>query len=333
MSKQTTYKDAGVDIEKAESSLRSLKAKITATHTPQVLSGIGLFGGFYDLSELQMKAPVLVSSTDGVGTKLRVAMMAGVHDTVGQDLVNHCINDIAVCGARPLFFLDYFAAGKLQPQVYEAVISGLALGCQNAGIPLIGGETAEMPDFYRDGDYDMCGTIVGAVDKGDIIDGSAIAAGDVLIGVSGNGLHTNGFTLARHVLFAHHDIDEHIPELGSTIAQELLRIHPNYYALISRAGERVALKGAAHITGGGLEKNTRRLLRKGLNLEIDWQAWEVPAIFSLIEMLGNVPLADLRQTFNMGIGLVLVVAADEADRLLEMSAEISYTLHVIGRIV
>ncbi|RMH80528.1 MAG: phosphoribosylformylglycinamidine cyclo-ligase [Calditrichaeota bacterium] len=333
MSKPITYKDAGVDIEKAESALSRLKQRIARTHTPEVLTGIGLFGGFYDLSGLGLSEPVLVASTDGVGTKLKVAMMAGRHDTVGQDLVHHCINDIAVCGAQPLFFLDYFATGILEPSVYEAVISGIAHACENAGIPLIGGETAEMPDFYAPGEYDLCGTIVGAVEKSRIIDGSNIAPGDVLVGVAGNGLHTNGYTLARKVLFSHYSLDAKVEELGCSLADELLKIHPNYYPVIRRVVETVEVHGIAHITGGGIEKNTRRLLREGLNLRIDWGSWPVPPIFGLIQRLGRVPEEDMRQTFNLGIGLVVVVAPEQMALVMETIEQAGHSAHPIGNVL
>jgi len=331
--KQTTYKTAGVDIEKAERSLNRLKGKIAATYTPEVLSGVGQFGGFYDISQHGLKKPVLVSSTDGVGTKLKVAILANRHDTVGQDLVNHCINDIAVCGAKPLYFLDYFASGKLAPRVYEAVMSGLAEGCRNAGIPLIGGETAEMPDFYATGDYDMCGTIVGIVEKSKIITGKDICAGDLLIGVSGNGLHTNGFSLARKVLLEKFAIDEPIAALGGAfLADELLKIHPNYYPLISAVTEKIAVHGISHITGGGIVKNTNRLLPDGLSLKIDWQSWEWPPIFQLIQETGNVPAADMRQTFNLGIGLVFIIAPDQQRQLVDAARNSKHQLVPIGTV-
>jgi phosphoribosylformylglycinamidine cyclo-ligase len=260
-------------------------------------------------------------------------MMANRHDTVGQDLVNHCIDDIAVCGARPLFFLDYFASGKLEPQVYDAVVSGVATGCKNAGIPLIGGETAEMPDFYAPGEYDMCGTIVGIVDKSNIIDGSAIAAGDVLIGISGNGLHTNGYTLARKVLFSRYQIDEVIPELGNTtLADELLKIHPNYYPFIAGLTAETAVHGIAHITGGGIVGNTRRLLRGNLSLEIDWQAWEIPAIFRIIQELGAVPDEEMRRAFNLGLGLVIIAPPDSSGSVAKIARAHGYSAYEIGKV-
>lgn len=333
MNKSSTYKDAGVDIEKAENSLKSLKDRINGTHTPEVLSGVGLFGGFYDISQKGIQHPVLVSSTDGVGTKLKVAMLTGKHDTVGQDLVNHCINDIAVCGAEPLFFLDYFASGSLEPDVYEAVISGITVACRAAGVPLIGGETAEMPDFYQPGDYDMCGTIVGMVDKSKIIDGTRIAAGDLLIGIPSSGLHTNGYTLARKVLLEKYKVNDHVEALGMTLGEALLQIHLNYFPLIRSVSEAVKLNGMAHITGGGIVGNTRRLLADGLDLEINWQAWEQPPIFSLIAETGNVPAESMRQAFNLGIGLVFVVSEEHKGELLDILKDLNSKALQIGRVV
>jgi len=332
LAKPTTYKSAGVDIEKAERSLERLKAEIESTHTRQVLSGVGLFGGFYDLGDVPLSHPVLVSSTDGVGTKLKIAILTGRHETIGQDLVHHCINDIAVSGARPLFFLDYFASGKLEPGVYESVIRGITIACKNAGIPLIGGETAEMPDFYQPGDYDLCGTIVGIVEKERIMNGAAIEKGDVLMGVSSNGLHTNGFTLARKVLLPRFPLDEPIPELGHPLTDELLRIHTNYFPLISQVLEQMTVHGIAHITGGGLKKNTRRLLREGLSLYIDWDSWDPPPIFKLIQKTGNVPEEDMRRTFNMGIGLVFIVPEREVEPLLSLGQSIGEKILKIGEV-
>lgn len=333
LKKPMTYKEAGVDIAKAEQALGNLKAKIAATHTPEVLSGVGMFGGFFDISALGMKEPVLVSSTDGVGTKLKVAMLANRHETVGQDLVHHCINDIAVCGARPLFFLDYFACGTLESGVYEAVVGGIAAACKNSGVALVGGETAEMPDFYQPGDYDLCGTIVGAVEKSAILDGSRIRPGDTLIGLSGNGLHTNGYTLARRVLLTEFGIHDNVPELQSTIADELLRIHPNYFPLISEMRSLADVHGLAHITGGGIAKNTARLLRPGLDLDINWKAWPEPPVFDLIRRRGNVPEDDMRLSFNLGIGLVAVVDRKDGDMLLERGQFKGFNVYAIGEVV
>ncbi|NOX36033.1 MAG: phosphoribosylformylglycinamidine cyclo-ligase [Calditrichaeota bacterium] len=334
MEKRMTYRQAGVDIEKAEQALERLKRRIARTYTPEVISGVGLFGGFYRFPAGDYRSPVLVSSTDGVGTKIKVAILAGKHDTIGQDLVNHCINDIAVCGARPLFFLDYFASGQLDASVYEAVVGGIARACEYANIPLIGGETAEMPDFYQPGEYDISGTIVGAVEEANLIDGSTIQPGDLLIGAAASGLHTNGYTLARKVLLKHFSVDTYVAELGCTLAEELLKIHRNYYPLIQQVVSRYTIKGMAHITGGGLVKNTRRLLRETMDVEIHWDTLPRYPVFELIKKLGNVPDEDMRQTFNMGIGLVLITSVEEGERLLASEGLVrEYGLRRIGRIV
>jgi phosphoribosylformylglycinamidine cyclo-ligase len=332
MRKSYTYKKAGVDIEKAEQSLNRLKSKIAETNTSEVLSGVGLFGGFYELPVNNFSEPVLVSSTDGVGTKLKIAFLTGIHNSIGQDLVNHCINDISVCGAKPLFFLDYFGCGKLEEGIYESVLEGITTACKNAGIPLIGGETAEMPDFYQKKEYDLSGTIVGVVEKSKIIDGREIREGDNLVGVASNGLHTNGFTLARKVLLPHYQPSDFIQELDCTLCEELLKIHKNYYPLISKIINKFEIKGISHITGGGIIKNTQRLLRENLALQIDWKSWPVPSIFKLIEKTGNVPEEDMRQTFNLGIGLILVVNPVYVKNLLEWGRERNLEFYKIGRV-
>jgi phosphoribosylformylglycinamidine cyclo-ligase len=333
LSKPITYKDAGVDIEKKEASFQRIKQKIAATKTPEVITDVGLFGGFFKFPTEQFTEPVLVSSTDGVGTKIKVAFMANKHDTIGQDLVNHCINDVAVCGAKPLFFLDYFACGKLEPAIYEQVLDGITSACKQAGIPLIGGETAEMPDFYQQSEYDLAGTIVGAVDKSRMINGSRIEAGDVLIGVSSSGLHTNGFTLARKVLFPKFKLNDQIEQLGCTLGEELLKVHINYYPLISNAVEQFDIKGIVHVTGGGIVKNSQRLLPENLSVDIDWNSWEVPNIFRLIQETGNVPVADMRQTFNMGIGLIFILPPNEEKKFLKWGYKIGFKLYNIGAII
>lgn len=332
MNKPITYKDSGVDIEKKEASFERIKQKIAATKTPQVLSDVGLFGGFFQFPKDQFQEPVLVSSTDGVGTKIKVAFMAKKHHTIGQDLVNHCINDIAVSGARPLFFLDYFACGRLVTQIYEEVLEGITIACKAAGIPLIGGETAEMPDFYQQSEYDLAGTIVGAVDKSGMINGSRIEAGDVLVGVSSNGLHTNGFTLARKVLFPKFKLDDSVDGLNSTLGEELLKVHINYYPLIAKVVEEFDIKGIVHVTGGGIVKNSQRLLGESFLVNIDWGSWEVPNIFELIQKTGNVPVADMRLTFNMGIGLIFILPSEQAKNLLKWGNKKEFRWSNIGRV-
>ena len=332
MKKSITYRDAGVDINKAEKSLSKVREAIARTHNKHVLKNIGAFGGFYELPLNQYTKPVLISSTDGVGTKLLVAMMMNKHHTVGQDLVHHCINDIAVCRAKPLFFLDYFGCGKLKSSVFQEIISGFITACQTAGVPLIGGETAEMPDLYKPGEYDLAGTIVGIVEKDHILDGHTVEEEDILIGVSAKGLHTNGYSLARKVLFSKYKPDDFVEELENTIGDELLKIHPNYYPLIKDLTRKFPVKGMAHITGGGLYKNTIRVIPDGLEPHFDWYNWPVLSIFKLIQNLGNVPEEDMRQTFNMGIGLVLIIEKKFVSNLLSYPNKYQFDFYQIGEV-
>lgn len=328
-----TYKESGVDIEKAESSLKKLKQMMESTHNTSVLQGIGSFGAMYDLSESQISHPVLVSSTDGVGTKLLVAKLANKHDTVGEDLVNHCVNDIAVTGAKPLFFLDYFATGKLDISVYEQIISGLTRGCKNHDIPLIGGETAEMPDMYAKDDYDLAGTIVGIVEKEKIITGEKIKEGDILIGLPSSGLHTNGYSLARKVLLSKFRIDEYIDELKSPLGAELLKVHLSYYEIIQKSLRKFEIKGISHITGGGIYKNTKRLLPKNLDLHIHWKSWEWPAIFKLIQEVGKVPDDDMEMSFNLGVGLVFIVQKENQKEFETFLTHEKFSPIYVGEVV
>jgi len=295
------YRDAGVDIDAANDAKERIKRLARATFTAGVMSEIGSFGGMFRADFSPMKEPVLVSSADGVGTKLRVAFMTGIHNTVGYDLVCHCVNDILVQGARPLFFLDYIAAGKLVPETVESVIEGLARGCKEAGCALIGGETAEMPGFYADGEYDVAGFIIGVVDRDKIIDGSGIRPGDVLIGLPSAGLHTNGYSLARKLLFevAGYQPDSHVEELGCSAAQELLKPHRSYLAALEGLLESGVIKGLAHITGGGLLENIPRILPEGTGAEITVDSWPVLPVFKLLARIGNVPEREMLRTFNM----------------------------------
>ncbi|BDI31687.1 phosphoribosylformylglycinamidine cyclo-ligase [Capsulimonas corticalis] len=314
---QSAYARAGVDIDAATDAVDRMKSHIKKTLTPGVLTGVGSFGGMFALSALgTLQDPVLVSSIDGVGTKLKIAFATNRHDTIGRDLVNHCINDILVQGARPLFFLDYFGTGKLQPHVAEAVVKGLTDGCQAAGCALIGGETAEMPGLYGDGEYDLAGSIVGIVERAKIVDGSQVAPGDVLIGLASDGLHTNGYSLARQALL--HDgqlpLETPIPELGGeTLADVLLAPHRCYAPAVLSYLETNRVHAMAHITGGGFLDNIPRVLPTGVGVHIDRSAWTVPPIFGLIEKLGGVSNYEMHRVFNMGIGYVLVVPADDAD--------------------
>ena len=279
------------------------------------------------------KNPVFVSSVDGVGTKLIVAFKAGKYDTVGQDLVNHCVNDIAVCGATPLFFLDYFSTGKLEQNVGYDVIKGFATACKENNVALIGGETAEMPDIYGEGEFDLAGTIVGIVDEDKVIKGAGIEKGDVLLGFKSSGLHTNGYSLARKVLFSEYDVNDHVEELGCTVAEELLQVHRSYLGLISELKEMDGVNGFSHITGGGMVGNTKRILPEGLSLDINWEGWERPAVYKLIQEIGNVPEEDMQATFNLGIGLVCVVSADKAAEVKAKAEELGEEVFEVGSVI
>ena len=309
--KKFTYKDSGVDIAKGERAVADVKTMIKSTFNKNVLSSIGGFGGLFEVPQ-GYKSPVLVSSTDGVGTKLSVAVMAGKHATVGEDLVNHCINDIAVLGAKPLYFLDYYGTAQLNERVFNQVISGFVRGCKNSGVALVGGETAEMPGIYHGEDYDLCGTIVGIIEKENIINGDKIHKGDWLVGLESNGLHTNGYSLARKVLFSKYKINDNIEELQKPLADELLRVHRCYLSEIQKAVSKYDVHGISHITGGGIIGNTSRIIPEGMHININWNSWDRPAIFDLIQHTGSVPQKDMRQTFNLGIGLVIIMSEQDA---------------------
>ena len=314
------YKQAGVDIDAGNEVVRRIRSLARGTSTPGVLSDIGSFGGLFHLGAAAIHDPVLVASADGVGTKLRVAFMAGVHRTIGIDLVNHCVNDILVQGARPLFFLDYLATGRLEPAVAVQVVEGLASACRENGCALLGGETAEMPGFYADGEYDVAGFIVGAVARDKVVDGSTIAPGDVLIGLPSSGLHTNGYSLARRIVFerAGLSIDTHVPALGVTVAEALLAPHRSYLQVLRPLLDANVIKGMAHITGGGLTDNLPRTFPAGVSPRIRLNAWTCPALFRFLQTAGQVPEDDMLRTFNMGIGMVIVCAKADEDRALMM---------------
>jgi phosphoribosylformylglycinamidine cyclo-ligase len=319
-----TYQEAGVNISTGESLVNRIKKSVRSTYSHSVIGDIGLFGAFYDARFKGYKSPVLVTSVDGVGTKLLVAKMMNRHNTIGRDLVNHCVNDILCCGAKPLYFLDYFAAGKLNPSVAEQVISGFVAGCKENKCSLIGGETAEMPGIYDDGTYDISGTIVGLVEKQSMITGARIKRGDVLLGLRSSGLHTNGYSLARSVLLGRYSIDDHIETLGSTLGEVLLQVHRSYLGIILSLMKKVYVKGISHITGGGIEGNTKRIIPAGRSLKVDWSAWQPPPIFELIQSIGKVPTDDMRRTFNLGIGMIVIVSnreADAAQRFLRKQGE------------
>ena len=309
------YRQSGVDIDAGNEAVRRIKSLARTTFTPDVLSEIGSFGGLFRLPQSGYREPVLVSSADGVGTKLKLAFMSGRHGTVGQDLVNHCVNDILVQGAIPLFFLDYLATGTLSPDVAEQIVKGLARGCQDNGCALLGGETAEMPGFYADGEYDVAGFIVGAVERDQLITGKAIAPGDVLIGLPSSGLHTNGYSLARKIAFEKLGLNagSHVPDLGETVGEAFLRPHRSYLPVIKPLLGRRFVKGMAHITGGGITDNLPRVLPAGACARVDRRAWRTPPLFRWLGEAGSVPEMDLRRSFNMGIGLILVVAATDVD--------------------
>ena len=330
-----SYKDAGVDISAGEEVVDRIKNMVRSTFSPRVLTDLGKFGGFYAPDLSGYREPVLVSSIDGVGTKLKVAFLMGKHDSVGEDLVNHCVNDIFVGGAKPLFFLDYIGTGLLKPGIIEDLLSGMVRGCKNAGCALVGGEMAEMPGFYQKGEYDVAGCIVGIVEKDRIIDGRSIQKGDVLIGLPSNGLHTNGYSLARKVLLekAKLKVDTYMDALGRTVGEELLRVHRCYFPSIHPLLERFEIKGMAHITGGGLIGNTKRILPEGLGLDVDWDAWEVPPIFQMIQDLGNVSQEDMRRTFNMGIGFVVIIEEKNVDSVARALGESGEKPVVVGGVV
>jgi phosphoribosylformylglycinamidine cyclo-ligase len=327
------YQHSGVNIDEADRAVASIRTMARRTFSPAVLTDIGSFGGGYLLKGY--KDPVLVSSADGVGTKLKLAFMTGQHSTVGEDLVNHCVNDIAVQGAVPLFFLDYFAVGKLDAKVAARVVSGIARGCRNNGCALIGGETAEMPGMYLPGEYDLAGFIVGVVERKRMLTGKTIRAGDVLIGLPSTGLHTNGFSLARKLLFevAGHRTDTRVEELGGSLAQELMKIHRSYLKPLRALHDGGLLKGAAHITGGGITDNTPRVLPKGLGVRIDVGSWPVLPMFQLLRKIGNIPEQDWRRTFNLGIGMILVVSKRDLPAAAKKLKSLRERWYQIGEVI
>ena len=329
----TTYKDSGVDIDAGDELVRRIRKPVRSTFDRNVLTDIGLFGSFYRATFKGYKHPVLVSSVDGVGTKLRIAVDTDRYDTVGQDLVNHCVNDILVCGAKPLFFMDYYATGALAVDAAEQVILGFVKACRENGCSLVGGETAEMPGMYSGRDFDVAGTIVGVVDEKGIVNGKKIRNGDVLIGLPSTGLHTNGYSLARRVLFPEFSVSDYFSELGCTIGEALLKVHRSYLATVGPLLSRRVIKGMSHITGGGIEGNTMRVVPKGLGLRVDWKAWDRPPIFKLIQKAGAVPEEDMRRTFNLGVGLILIVSPNDADGVLKYLRARKESPMVIGEII
>ena len=329
-----TYKDAGVDIDAGNTFVKMIKPLVKSTRRPEVLADIGGFGGLFALNTSKYKNPVLVSGTDGVGTKLKVAFMADRHETVGIDLVAMCVNDIIVQGAEPLFFLDYLATGKLDPAQGAAIVTGIAEGCRQAGCALIGGETAEMPGFYSAEEYDLAGFTVGVVDRDRIIDGSSISVGDTLIGLASTGLHSNGYSLARKILFDRmgFGINDLIPESGRTVADELLVPTRIYVKSILNLLRDFSIHGIAHITGGGLPENVPRILPKGCTARIRTTSWDMPLIFKVLQQGGNIENAELYRTFNCGIGMVQAVPAADAVEILDRLRALGETAMIIGEI-
>jgi len=330
------YRQSGVDIDAGNETVRRIKQLARATFTPGVLSEIGSFGGLFKLDSDRFKEPVLVASADGVGTKLKVAFMSGRHDTVGADIVNHCVNDILVQGARPLFFLDYLATGRLSPDVAEQVIVGVARGCRENGCALLGGETAEMPGFYADGEYDIAGFIVGIVDRDRVIDGTGIVPGDVLIGLASAGLHTNGYSLARRVLFetCGYGVDTRVSELGGNVGDVLLAPHRSYLKIVSPLLDDGLVKGMAHITGGGITENLPRVLPDHCAAMVDPHAWTPPPVFRLLQERGGIAADEMFRAFNMGVGLILVCAPGHVDRALrEIEGAGEEAAGIIGHVI
>jgi len=311
------YRQSGVDIDAGNEAVRRIKALARGTYTDGVLSGVGSFGGLFALGQ-NVADPVLVASADGVGTKLKVAFMTGVHNTIGADLVNHCVNDILVQGARPLFFLDYLATGRLAPDVAEQIVEGVARACVENGCALLGGETAEMPGFYKAGEYDVAGFIVGVVPRASVIDGRHIEKGDALVALPSTGLHTNGYSLARHIAFdvLNLDVNSQVPELGETIGEALMRTHRSYLPQIGPLLDRGWIKGMAHITGGGLTENVPRMFPDGRGFSLDRHSWTIPPLFQWLQRSGQLDDAEMLRAFNMGVGLVIAASPAHAPALL-----------------
>lgn len=340
--KQKAYTRAGVDIDLGNRVKATLPQLLASTHRPEVLGKVGGFGGLFALNARKYKQPVLVSSVDGVGTKLKIAFAMDRHDTIGEDLVNHCVNDIAVLGAEPLFFLDYLGTGKLEPHVFTEIIKGFARGCVRSGCALIGGETAQMPGFYQAGEYDVSGTIVGVVEKSRMLNGKQIKKGDVVIGVESSGLHTNGYSLARKIFFEQLKLKptSRVPELKNTLGAELLKVHISYGPLVqvllkkfNRDGKPRVVKGIAHITGGGFVDNIPRVLPKNCAVVIRKGSWDMLPIFQMIQAKGGVPEEELYQVFNMGIGMTFIVSAERAGAVLKMIRGQKHKAWVIGEVV
>lgn len=330
-----TYQQAGVDIKKLDRFKKDIAKPIHQTYGPEVLSKIGGFGGLFRLDKKKYKNPVLVSSVDGVGTKLKIAAMMNKHNTVGMDIVHHCANDIVVQGAKPLFFLDYIGSGVLKPEIGQQIIEGLVTGCKIAGCALIGGETAEMPGMYKEGDYDLVGTIVGVVEKSEIIDGSKVKAGDILLGIPSNGLHTNGYSLARKIFFEKlgWEVNRSVSELGETLGEALLKPHTCYSNAILKVYKEVKIHSIAHITGGGFSGNIPRVLPDDCKAVIDKKSWKIPPLFQLMQKHGDLPDEEAYRVFNMGIGLVVVVSPKKTEKAKRLFKKSGFDAQEIGQII
>lgn len=335
MIKQFTYSDAGVDIDVANRATARIKELARRTFNARTLSEIGSFGGMFDAAFPKLRSPVLVASADGVGTKLKIAFMTGRHDTVGHDLVNHCVNDILVQGARPLFFLDYIATGKLSSEVVASIVEGIANGCLENGCVLLGGETAEMPGFYAEGEYDVAGFIVGVVDRDKVIDGKAIAPGDLLLALPSAGLHTNGYSLARKLFFevAGHSVDTVLDSIGQSAGDVLLQPHLSYLSHLEGLLDLGVIKGLAHITGGGLTENIPRILPAGTAVEIQKGSWPILHVFALMQEIGNISEAEMFRTFNMGVGMVIVCDPARSKAVADHLKSLGKQYYEIGKVI
>ncbi len=335
MSNSISYSDAGVSIDKADEAVAKIRNFAKSTFNARTLTEIGSFGGMFDAKFSEMNQPILVASADGVGTKLKIAFLSGIHNTIGCDLVNHCTNDILVQGARPLFFLDYFATGKLAPEVAADVVEGISKACRENNCVLLGGETAEMPGFYADGEYDLAGFIVGIVEREKVIDGKQIKAGDVVLGLPSNGLHTNGYSLARKLLFevAGYKVDTKLDETRETIAETLLKPHRSYFKPLSVLIDQKKIKGLAHITGGGLLDNIPRILPENVSVEINRGSWEELPIFGAMQKIGSVEDKEMFRAFNMGVGMVVICSPDETENVKKHFDDLDEKYFEIGRVI
>jgi len=328
----TTYKESGVDIAAGEEAVKKIKNDVKKTFNKNVLLDIGGFGGAFNFPVNEYKKPILVSSVDGVGTKLKIAFLSNVHDTIGQCLVNHCTNDILVLGAKPLFFLDYFATDQLKTDVFQSVVKGLTKACIENDCALIGGETAEMPGFYKKDEYDISGTVVGVLDKKNLLSNRQVQKGDILIGLESTGLHTNGYSLARNVLLNKFKIDDYIKDLGCTVAESLLAIHKSYLQPLLPIINNENLHALSHITGGGIIANTLRVIDNNNEITIDWDSWERPPIFKLIQDIGNVPEYDMRESMNLGIGMIMIVDSNNLSFFENHLNSVNQSYKIIGNI-